>query len=70
MPYPFGEILSGYAEDVTSIRDGFTASETILRRRIVDMTRAYAAFREAPARKHSPSSPRASLQLRLTQPFD
>ena len=53
--------LSGYHEDVSSIRDGFTAwvksdPETILRRHIVDMTRAYASFREAPARKHSPSS--------------
>ena len=49
-----------YGEDVSSIRDGFTAwvqsdPETILRRHIVDVTRAYAAFREAPARKHSPS---------------
>ena len=52
---PYGEILSGYEEDVSSIRDGFTAwvksdPETILGR-IVDVTRAYAAFREAPARK-------------------
>ena len=29
--------------------------ETILRHHIVDVTRAFAAFREAPARKHSPS---------------
>ena len=59
LPYSYGEILSGYEKDVSSIRDGFTAwvksdPETILRRHIVDVTRAYAAFRETPARKHSP----------------
>ena len=58
--YPYEEILSGCEEDVSSIRDGFTAwmksdRETILMRHIVDVTRAYAAFREALARRHSPS---------------
>ena len=33
--------------------------ETILRRHIVDVTRACAAFREAPTRKHSPSCQRS-----------
>ena len=45
LPYSYEEILSGYEEDVSSIRDGFTAwvkadPETILRRHIVDLTRA------------------------------
>ena len=60
MPYPDEEIPSGYEEDVSSIRDGFsvwvkTDPEFTLRRHIVDVKGAYAAFREAPARKHSTS---------------
>ena len=60
LPYSYGEILSRCEEDVSSTRDGFTAwvkseNENILRRHIVDVTRARAASREAPARKHSPS---------------
>ena len=54
LPYPHGEILSGCEEDVSSRRDVFT--ETILRRHVVNVTRACAEFREAEARKHSPSS--------------
>ena len=59
--YPYGEILSGYEQDVSSIRDGFTDwvksdPETILRRHVANVTRACAEFREAPARKQSPSS--------------
>ena len=62
MPFPYSEILSGYEEDVSSIRDGFTAwvkydPETILNRHAVDTKGIDPAYREAPARKHSlPSS--------------
>ena len=60
LPYPDAEILSGYEEDVSSIRDGFSAwvksdPETILHRHIVDAKGANPAFREAPGRKHSRS---------------
>ena len=60
LPYPGEEILPGFEEDVSSIRDGFSAwvktgLENTLRRHIVDVKGAYAAFREAPARKHSTS---------------
>ena len=70
LPYPYEEILSGYEEDVSSIRDGFTAwvksePETILRRHVVDVTRASAAFR-----KTLSFLPRVSLQQRHAQPFD
>ena len=55
------EILSGYEEDVSSIRDGFSAwvktdPETILMRHVVDANGFYPAFREAPARRHEPFS--------------
>ena len=56
--FPY-QILSGYEEDVSSIRDGFSAwvktdPEVTLRRHVVDAKRANQAFREAPVRKHSP----------------
>ena len=61
LPYPYSEILSGFEEDLSSTRDGFTAwvesdLETILNRHVVDSRSIYPAYREAPARKHSPSS--------------
>ena len=61
LPYSFEEILTGYEEDVSSIRDGFSAwvkadTETILRRHVVDARGLYTAFREAPVRRHDPSS--------------
>ena len=61
LPYLYSEILSGYEEDVSSIRDDFTAwvksdPETILQRHVVDLKGIYLAYREAPARRHSPSS--------------
>ena len=57
LPYPDEEILSGYEEDVSSIRDGFTACvktefATILERHTVDNRKVHAVFREASARKH------------------
>ena len=60
LPYPDEEILSGYEEDVSFIRDGFTAwvsadFETILERHAVDIRKAHAEFREASARKHDTS---------------
>ena len=60
LPHPDAEILSGYEEDASSIRDGFSAwvksdPETILHRHIVDAKGANPAFREAPVRKHSRS---------------
>ena len=56
LSYPDEEILSGYEEDVSSIRNGFSARlktdfVTTLSRHTVHV----AAFREAPARKHSTS---------------
>ena len=61
LPSPDAEIVSGYEEDVSSIRDGFSAwvksdPETILKRHLVDAKGANPAFREAPTRKHSPSN--------------
>ena len=61
LPYTYDEILSGYEEDVSSIRYGFSASvktdlETILRRHVVDTKGFSPALREAPARRHEPSS--------------
>ena len=62
LPYSYSEILSGYEEeDVSSTQDGFTAwvksdPETVLNRHVVDSNGIYLAHREAPARKHSPSS--------------
>ena len=60
LQYPDAEILSGYEEDVSSIRDGFSAwvksdPEAILHRHIVDAKGADPAFREAPLRKHAPT---------------
>ena len=61
LPYHFSEIFSGYEEDVSAIQDEFTAwlkchRETILKRHVVDSKCIYPAYREAPARRHSPSS--------------
>ena len=61
LPYPFDEILSGHEEDVSSIRDGFSAwvktdPETLLKRHVVDAKGLHPAFREAPARRHELSS--------------
>ena len=61
LPYSYDEILSGCEEDVSSVRDGFSAwvktdPETILRRHVVDAKGFYPPFREAPARRHEPSS--------------
>ena len=60
LPYRDEEISSGCEEDVSSIRDGFSAwvktdPEITLRRHIVDAKGANPASREVPARKHSPS---------------
>ena len=57
LPYSDEEILSGYEEDVSSIRDGFTAwvkteFATILERHTGDNRKVNAVFREASARKH------------------
>ena len=61
LPYPDEEILSGYEEDVSFIRDGFTTwvkadFHTILERHAVDTGKALADFREPSARKHDISS--------------
>ena len=60
--YPDEEILSGYEEDVLSIRDGFSAwvkadPETILRRHFVNAESANPAFREG-TREETLSIPR------------
>ena len=57
LPYPDEEILSGYEEDVSSIRDGFTPwvkaeFKTVLERRTVDLRKVHAEFREASPRRH------------------
>ena len=61
LPYLYSDILSGCEEDVSYIRDVFTAwvesdPETILNRHVVDSKGFYPAYREAPARRHEPSS--------------
>ena len=81
LPYPDGEILSGYEKDVSIIRDGFTTwvkadFNTILERHAVDIRKALAEFREASARRHDTSSHeyhfdsnvpnRSSVQKRLS----
>ena len=73
LPYPDEEILSGYEEAVSSIRDGFSAwvttdPENTLWRHIVDVKGANAALREAPATKHSTSA--KSFTLTTTCPTD
>ena len=57
LPYPDEEILSGYEEDVSFIRDGFTTwvkadFNTILERHTVGIGKTLAEFREASARRH------------------
>ena len=52
LPYPDEEILSGYEEEVSITRDGFTTwvkadFNTILERHAVDFRKALAEFREA-----------------------
>ena len=80
LPYPDGEILSGYKEDVSFIRDRCTSwvkadFNTILERHAVDVRKALAEFREASARRHDTSAKeyyfdsnvpnRSSVQKRL-----
>ena len=69
--------LAGYEEDVSSIRDGFSAwvkadPETILKRHLFDAKGANPAFREAPVREHSPSNEEYRFDIdvpnRLTEP--
>ena len=60
LPYPDEEMLSGYEEDVSSIRDGLSALVksdfvTTLRRHTVDVKSVNAAFRKTPLRTHSTS---------------
>ena len=61
LPYPDEEILSGYEEDVSFIRDGFTTwvkanFETFLERHVFDVRKSHAEFREASAGRHDTSS--------------
>ena len=61
LPYPDEEILSGYEEDVSFIRDAFATwvkadFHTILERHAVDTGKALADFREPSARRHDISS--------------
>ena len=58
LPYPDEEILSGYEEDVSFIRDGFTTwvnadFNTILERHAVDVRKALAESREAYPPEHT-----------------
>ena len=81
LPYPDEEILSGYEEDVSFIRDGYTTWEkadfnTILERHAVDTRKTLTEFRQASARRHDKSSQeyhidsnvryRSSVQKRLS----
>ena len=61
LPYPEEEILSGYEEDVSFIRDGFTTwvkadFNTILERHVVNIRKALADYREACVRRHDTSA--------------
>ena len=54
LPFPEEEILSGYGEDVSFIRDRFTTwvkadPNTTLERHMVDVRKALAEYREASA---------------------
>ena len=74
LPFPDSEILPGHEEDVSSIRDEFTAwvksdNETSLKRHVVDSKCIYPAYREAPARKHSPFVLWLSLPLQHAKSF-
>ena len=62
-------------EDVSSTRDGFSAwakadPETILRRYVVDAKGFFPALREAPARRHEPSSQEYRFLRRCAQQLD
>ena len=62
LPYPDNEILSGYEEDVSSIRDGYTAwvkvdPASTLERHVVSLNSANPIFREAQHRRHSSPNP-------------
>ena len=57
LPVPDEEILSGYEEDVSFIRDRFTTwvkadPNTTLERHVVDVRKALAEYREASARRY------------------
>ena len=56
LPYPNGEILSGYEEDVSFIHDRFTTwvkadPNVTLERHVVDVRKAFAEYREASVRR-------------------
>ena len=60
LPLPDGEILSGYREDVSFIRDRFTAwvkadTNDTSQQHMVDVRKAFAEFREASVRKQEAS---------------
>ena len=60
LPYPNGEILSSYDEDVSFIRDHFTAwvkagPNDTLERHMVDVRKAFAEFREASVQRQEAS---------------
>ena len=74
LPFPWSEILPGHEEDVSSIRDEFRAgvksdNEASLQRHVVDSKCNYPAYREAPARKHSPFVLWLPLQLQHAKSF-
>ena len=62
LPHPDDEILSGYEEAVSSIRDGYTAWVKVdiastLERHLVNLNSANPTFREAQDRRHSSPNP-------------
>ena len=67
LPFPSGEILSGYEDVVSSGQDHYTAwvktdHDVTLERHMVDDQKAVAEFREASARRHDTSFSGVSLR--------
>ena len=74
LPYPDEEILSGYEEDVSFIRDGFTTwveadSNITLERHVVDVRKALAEYREASARRHDTPAQQFFLRHQRAKPL-
>ena len=74
LPFPDGEILSSYDEDVSFKRDRFTAwvkadPNDTLERRMVNVRKAFAKFREASVRRQEASPSLIFLRQQCTKPF-
>ena len=74
LPFPDGEILSGYEEDVSIIRDRFTAwvkadPNDTSERHMVDVGKAFAEFREASVRRQEAPAQEYFFRQQCTKPF-